>query len=146
MNLYYAIWADAINYERIKNGGGDSWGVFTFSYMTVLLSLNLATLLGFIQFLVGYDLNEFTINISKYLSFISNQSIMNMLWAIVNLFIPSMVINYFLVFYKKKYEYILSNYKFRNGRILLIYFSLSVITLLGVSLLNKFLGSFSEMI
>jgi hypothetical protein len=33
MNIYYALWADAINYERIRNGGAGHWKVFTFCYM-----------------------------------------------------------------------------------------------------------------
>lgn len=32
MNIYYAIWADAINYERIQNKGDKHWKIFTFFY------------------------------------------------------------------------------------------------------------------
>ncbi len=134
MNIYYALWADAINYERIRNGGAGHWKVFTFSYMSILLSLNIMTLLSLILFLTGYDL---TSKIYEVLMSFQSKLLRDFIWAIVVLFIPSMVVTYFFVFHKKKYEYILSKYKFRNGRLLLIYFILTVILMFGFSLLNK---------
>lgn len=134
MNIYYALWADAINYERIRNGGAGHWKVFTFSYMSILLSLNIMTLLSLILFLTGYDI---TSKIYEILMSFQSKLLRDFIWAIVVLFIPSMVVTYFFVFHKKKYEYILSKYKFRNGRLLLIYFILTVILMFGFSLLNK---------
>ena len=134
MNIYYALWADAINYERIRNGGAGHWKVFTFSYMSILLSLNIMTLLSLILFLTGYDL---TSKIYEVLMSFQSKLLRDFIWAIVVLFITSMVVTYFFVFHKKKYEYILSKYKFRNGRLLLIYFILTVILMFGFSLLNK---------
>ncbi len=134
MNIYYALWADAINYERIRNGGAGHWKVFTFSYMSILLSLNIMTLLSLILFLTGYDI---TSKIYEVLMSFQSKLLRDFIWAIVVLFIPSMVVTYFFVFHKKKYEYILSKYKFRNGRLLLIYFILTVILMFGFSLLNK---------
>lgn len=134
MNIYYALWADAINYERIRNGGAGHWKVFTFSYMSILLSLNIMTLLSLILFLTGYDI---TSKIYEVLMSFQSKLLRDFIWAIVVLFIPSMVVTYFFVFHKKKYEYILSKYKFKNGRLLLIYFILTVILMFGFSLLNK---------
>jgi hypothetical protein len=134
MNIYYALWADAINYERIRNGGAGHWKVFTFSYMSILLSLNIMTLLSLILFLTDYDI---TSKIYEILMSFQSKLLRDFIWAIVVLFIPSMVVTYFFVFHKKKYEYILSKYKFRNGRLLLIYFILTVILMFGFSLLNK---------
>jgi hypothetical protein len=145
MNQFYAIWADAINYERIKNGGEHHWKEFTFCYMSILLSLNIATFFSAIQFFTGYNINTFTISINNYLTFFSNRSISSMLWAVINLYIPSMCVNYFFIFHKRKYEIILSKFKFKNGRLIFTYFCLSVVVLFGVSLLNK-LGNMPEML
>lgn len=134
MNIYYALWADAINYERIRNGGAGHWKGFTFSYMSILLSLNIMSLLSLILFLTGYDI---TSKIYEVLMSFQSKLLRDFIWAIVVLFIPSMGFTYFFVFHKKKYEYILSKYKFRNGRLLLIYFILTVILMFGFSLLNK---------
>lgn len=134
MNIYYALWADAINYERIKNGGAGHWKVFTFSYMSVLLSLNIMTLLSLILFLTGYDI---TSKIYEVLMLFQSKLLRDFIWAIVVLFIPSMVVTYFFIFYKKKYEYILSKYKFMNGKLLLIYFFATIFLMFGFSLLNN---------
>lgn len=135
MNIYYAIWADVINYERIKNGGATHWKIFTFSYMSILLSLNIATLYTIIQLLFGFDI---TIIVEQFLSAIQSKLLRDFAWTIFTLFIPGMGVTYYFIFYKKKYEIILDKYKFWNGKLLLIYFFLTVFLMFGSSLLNKF--------
>ena len=135
MNIYYALWSDAINYERIKNGGEGHWKTFTFCSMSLLLSFNLMAFYSAILFLTGYNITE---KIVQLVTFPNSKLLTDFSWAIVALFIPSMIITYFSVFYKKKYEYILSKYKFRNGKLLVTYFILTIVLLFGFSLLNKF--------
>ena len=134
MNIFYAIWADAINYERKKNGGEEHWKPFTFSYMSLLLSFNIATLLSVINFITGYSIAN---KIEQLVTFPDSELLTNFSWATVTLFIPSMIINYFFVFYKRKYEYILNKYKFKNGKLLLSYFILTIVLMFGFSMLNK---------
>lgn len=134
MNIYYAIWADAINYERIKNGGENHWKLFTFSYMSLLLSFNIATILCAILLFTGYNVAE---KIEQFITFTSSKLLTDLSWAIVTLFVPSMIITYFSVFYNQKHEYILSRYKFRQGKLLLIYFVLTMVLFFGISLLNQ---------
>lgn len=134
--IYYSIWADAINYERIKNGGEDHWKLFTFAYMSLLFSLNISAILSAILFFTGYELSyELMIQLTKITS---NEKLQNFLWSTIILFIPSLLITYQFVFYKNKYEYILKNYEFKNGKFLFIYFCITVIAFFGFSLLNKF--------
>ncbi|TPV31156.1 hypothetical protein FJ651_15440 [Paucihalobacter ruber] len=136
-NMYYSLWADAINYERLKNGGENHWKAFTFVYMSIFMSLNILALLSAVLFFTGY---EMTAKLKAQLENIfSSELLVNFSWSLIMLFIPSFVITYFAVFHKNKYEYILENYKFKNGRLLFIYFSLTVIAFFGFSLLNKYL-------
>ena len=69
-NIYYSIWSDAINYERIKNGGETHWQIFTFAYMSVLLSLNILALLSAYLYFSGK-------NISVHPSFFIGRRICN---------------------------------------------------------------------
>ena len=141
MNLFYAIWADAIHYERKKNGGKNHWKVFTFAQMSLLLSWNLVTFYMTIKNLTGVDIAP-----NVFLLFIHNKLVGNILWAVIYLFIPALTINYFFVFYKRRYRTIIRKYKFRNGKILLIYFIATVILFLGFALLRDYLlkiGPFS---
>lgn len=134
--IFYSVWADAINYERIKNGGESHWKLFTFAYMSVLLGLNILAILTVIKFFAGYNLAD---KVMEQLGIVTkNGKLQNLLWSIIMLFIPSSIINYFLVFYRQKYEYILKNYDFKNGKFLIIYVSITIITIFGFSLLNKF--------
>ena len=134
MNIYYALWSDVINHERIKNGGEDYWKTFTFCSMSLMLSFNLMAFYSAILFLTGYNIAS---EIKQYLMFFQSDKLNNFLWAIVALFIPSMIIVYFSVFYKKKYEYILSRYKFRQGKLLIIYCILSAILVFVFGLLSN---------
>ena len=135
-NIYYNLWADAINYERLKNGGENHWKIFTFTYMSILFSLNITALLSSILFFTGYEItSQYRNQLEVYFS---SEVLANVFWSLTVLHIPSVIITYFGVFYKKKYEYILSNYKFKNGKWLLIYYLLTVLAFFGFSLLNKF--------
>jgi|GEM_PF-614601 len=135
MNIYYALWADAINYQKIKNGCGEYWKAFTFCFMSIFLSFNILTLLIMISFFTGCDI---TSKIDEGLMLFQSKLLRKFIWATIVLFIPSIGVTYFFVFYKKKYEHILSNYKFRNGRLLLTYYILTVILFFGFALLNRF--------
>lgn len=134
MKIYYALWADAINYEIIKNGGEGHWKPFTFSYMSLLLSFNIATLLSAILFFTGYNIAD---KIEQLVTFPNSELLTNFSWAIVSLFIPSMMITYFLIFHKKKYNRILIKYKFKQGKLLLVYFILTIVLMFGFGLLNS---------
>ncbi|MCO6174983.1 hypothetical protein NHF50_07975 [Flavobacterium sp. NRK F10] len=134
--IYYSVWADAINYERIKNGGEDHWKIFTLSYMSILLSINIATILSAILYFTNYDLVSKSYDLLT--SYLSKNSQKSFLWYIIILLIPSIVITYYTVFLKEKYRVILEKYKFKNGRLIFIYFCITFITFFGFSLLNKF--------
>lgn len=135
-DIYCALWADAINYERLKNGGEGHWKIFTFVYMSIFLSLNILALLSAILFFTGYEL---TAELKTVLdNFFLSELLANLSWFLLVLLIPSFIITYFTVFYKKKYEFILNNYEFKNGKLLLIYFCLTVVAFFGFSLLNKY--------
>jgi hypothetical protein len=133
MKIYYAIWADAINYERIKNGGGENWKVFTFSYMSILLSFNIITILTLLHYF-GYDLTS--IIEDWFGEIIQSKAVKDILWTVIMMYIPSMIVTYFSVFYKKKYESILIKNKFRNGKFLIIYAISTAILMFGSFLLN----------
>ena len=138
-NIYYALWADAINYERLKNGGEGHWKIFTYVYMSILMALNFAAILSAILLFTGLDLAEIS---RSFLQKMINESLeehLDAIWYFVFILLPSFIITYFAVFYKNRYNSILENYKFKNGRLLLTYFCLTVIAFFGFSLLNKYL-------
>ena len=120
----------------MKNGGGDHWKVFVFSHMSIILSLNIATLYSIFIFVTDLEPTEFIRELA--LEWTSSETVSKLIWTTTVLYIPSMLITYFLIFYKRKYQYILDNYDFKNGRYLLIYYISTFVLLIAFSLLNKF--------
>lgn len=138
ISMYKSIWSDAINYERIKNGGETHWKAFTFTYMTAFMSLNLITFLSLIQSITKFDIGILLMN--KILLLVDNEAFSNLIWFFTIAVIPSSLINYIFVFYNQRYKNILEDYKFKQGKLLLIYFILTVISFFGISLIKKYLA------
>lgn len=133
MKIFYIIWAVALNNERKKifrNYEGLLIG------MSLFLSLNICTLYIIIDMFA--NLNVMNI-LEPFIIFIPNKSIKGLLVFSAFMFAPSLLINYYMVFYKKKYRIIMRKYKFRSGKILLIYFIATIVFFFGVSLINQFL-------
>ena len=132
MNLFYALWADAINHERKKNGGENHWKPFLFFAMSVLLSFNIMVIYGIVFLFTDFNtVKEFM----KIITFTESETIKKFLWATITLFIPSMLINYIFVFHKTKYQSIIENYEHRDGKLLRIYFLMTVLLFFGIGVL-----------
>ena len=128
MNLFYTIWADALHLiGQNRSVLRDCFFVFIFFMMSFLLWLNIVTLCMIILFFTGFD-------ILAYLIFCPNKY--KVLFLFISLLIPC-IINYFFVFHKKKYKYILEFYKNRFGLLLLAYFVFSLFLNTGIRLLNN---------
>ena len=129
MNLYYAIVGDAIG--SVRRGHSSSiWKGATFMGLTLCLYFNILTLSMATQLFVGY--NTIT-KIEQCLLPLPNGYS-----HVVTIVIPCMCIIYFLVFYKKKYIYIYRKYKYRNGKLFLIYFFGSMLLFMGIALLRDY--------
>ena len=118
--MYYRIWVDAINYERNKYGHIRNWKTYTLIPISTLHGLNLFTLLFWMNALFNLKINIFfDINIfpgTMLDSFFS---------SFITLFLPFLVLNYLLIFHKKKYEKLLEKYDYENGKLYLKYFMFS---------------------
>lgn len=135
IKVFESIWSDAINYERIKNGGATQWKTFTFVYMSLLLSLNIIGFLSLLRAISGLDSGGWVMVIIT--QFTHNEIFASFLWYLIIAILPSVLINYCMVFRNKRYEQILANHPFKQGKILLVYFLFSVLLFFGSSLLNK---------
>lgn len=125
MNLFYAIWADAIYYERLKNGGEGHWKRFTFCSMSLLLSINIATIFMSVFLISDYNITQESKEVlDRVLGVFSTKFI----WYLIVILTPSAMITYFSIFYRRRYDYILDRYPFKNGLLLLIYFLITFIS------------------
>lgn len=123
LTLYYGVWADAIIFERKKYGHLRNWKFYTLIPISMIMGLNLFTLaltIGevFDFWILGFcNINLFPI-----------KTLNTALEGIITLFLPFVVLNYFVVFYKHRYQWITARYPYKKGRVYMIY----VLSSLGV--------------
>lgn len=129
-NLFYLVWVDCITsgMKNPKNNG--KWKEMAMIFMTIAMTSNLLLLLTILQkHILGYYFYWFDIEfLPQYLS--------NILTYFILLVLPCVCVNYFFIFYKKRYAILIKRYRTYNGRLFGAYFAVSllvpVILLIGV--------------
>jgi len=130
LDLYYRIWVDSIVFEKTKNGERRNWKFVTMTVISLLQALNLQTL-----FLI---LLMFGIRVNRILeiSFFHDRKIDSFLSGFINYMLPFLILNYLLIFRNKRYENLINNYEYKNGKLMKSYFIISFILFIGSGILN----------
>jgi hypothetical protein len=115
MNWYYNLWVDAIQFENAKHGSFRNWKPYVMAGITFCQGLNLATILFWMS---TWTKIRFFVPINFFPGSILNGSIS----GLITLFLPFIIINYFLIFKNKRYEELLKKYEHKNGKRYIIYF------------------------
>jgi hypothetical protein len=120
-NIYYEIWADAI--QVTKKNDSEQWKAATLIPMSVIEGINLLALLLLLRIISN---GELPVVMEVKLTHIS---IINYAVSILlTFFLPFVLLNYLLIFYNDRYQQITNFYKGKNGRLYLRY----VLASLGV--------------
>lgn len=131
LSMYYKIWADAIFFEQSKKGRQKSWKLISIISISVLQGINLLTLFLLIRVLshkkypVLFPMHAF--NLSGLNTFLS---------VILTYFVPFVLLNYLLVFYNNRYEYLIRIYGDKKGKLYRSY-ALVTIGIIVIPLLLK---------
>ncbi len=137
MRFYYILWSDAINWTRSSVRTIGVWRIHTLGFITLAMAFNLAILILIVESI--FDKRIPISDISK--SITSSESINRFLVGFLVFYLPPLVINYFLVFFNKKWERIRKKYAHKNGLIYKWYMFFSIVLpyliILGYSLLSK---------
>lgn len=113
-NIYYEIWVDAIVWEKATNGQRRNWKVFTLIPISLCQGLNLGTICFWFHLPIFIDLHR-----------IYNGPLSGFLSYSISLLIPFIILNYFIIIYKQRYESLIEKYKYHNGKFYLWYFLFS---------------------
>lgn len=124
MKLYYTIWVDCILRAKSQPQNKKNWKFFTLLFMGMAMSLNFIIVLIFLSDL-GITNEIFSIKIN----FIESSKLNSILGFIVSYFLPVTLINYFLIFYNRRYEKLIENYKYYNGKYIGFYLLISFLCL-----------------
>ena len=136
LKIHDALWADAFYHEKLVNKRESNWMRATCVNMSLVLSFNIITLLSVLNFF-GVHITE---NFDNYvLSSIPNRRTATIIIGILEFLLPAFAFSYFTVFYTKRYKHILGSYKYKNGKLIKIYYFLTVFFFFGFIILRHFL-------
>lgn len=133
MSWYYSLWADAIGFEKAKHGHIRNWKFYVLYGISFSQGLNLASIL---LLLSTWIKAPFFLSIDIF----PGKMLDGGLSGIITLFLPFIVLNYFLVYRGKKYEEIIEKYPYRKGKLYIGYFITSALMFLLPVLIGFFLS------
>ena len=122
LKIYYKIWVDAIFKIKSNPELKNAWKFYTMTYMSIVMALNL-WFFSFLMLNFKYKISFFPFEINYF----SNDKINSFLSFFTSYLLPMLVINYFLIFWKNKYEKLLIQYKPQNGKLFSRYFLGSIL-------------------
>lgn len=118
--LYYELWIDAIVQLQKQPKYEGNWKFIFLFYVSFFMALNW----GIIYIVVASYFNIYIHNLFEIDFFEGN--ILNYGFSSFLFFmLPPLVLNYFFIFYNKKYQFIIEKYKFHNGKYFLWYMLIS---------------------
>ena len=97
LKLYYEIWVDCI--IRLKKFDEDWWQYKTIAVMTFWLGIAFLIIMSILQNFIFKDI-FYSIDLQPYFS----KPIAQLFEYLILYNLPFLMINYFLIFYKNKYE------------------------------------------
>jgi hypothetical protein len=121
MSLYYKIWVDCILRLKSLPKNKEDWQLKSMSIMSTAMALNLVLIMIILQKGI-LDYYFYEINIPFLSDFVNY-----MLTMLILYFSPCVLLNYLLIFHRKRFEELLKIYPYHNGRLFLVYFLISML-------------------
>jgi hypothetical protein len=120
LGLYYSIWVDFIIRARSQPANKADWPQKTILIMSVCMAFNFVLIMYVLQqYIIGKFFYTLNLNpLPRQLDYFLNFAIL--------FFLPCLAINYFLIFARKRYEVLLRKYRYRKGRLFIVYASVSI--------------------
>lgn len=121
MSLYYKIWVDAIVKLRSRPQNAGIWKYFAMAFMSMAMAINFIFIMAILQRNV-FNADFYSLDVNIFPG-----TILNSFTSFFILFLlPMLLLNYFLIFYKNRYEQLIEKYEYRNGKLFITYFLLSL--------------------
>ena len=119
MNLYYEIWVDCIGRMRTIEANKNNWKIKGLVFITLAMTFNLVFIMSIFQRdVLGFYF--FEIDISSFSEFENYIATVLLLYMF-----PCLILNYLLIFFRKRYVFLQKKYKYRNGKLCAIYYLIS---------------------
>jgi hypothetical protein len=119
MRLYYRIWVDCILRVKSIDANKTDWKYKSMAIMSFAMGFNFIMIMIFLQkniFGYFYEINF------QILTGFQNYA----LTMLILYFLPCILINYLLIFHRDRYLKLIDKYPYRNGKLSLTYFLISI--------------------
>lgn len=112
------IWADALHHRRKRFPSKKYADIAKdeLSFLSIITSFNIATLLPWISYYFNGSIPKFELGI-----FIPGSLIDRIVSFSILVYIPSLILNYFVIIFRGEYQKIVVKYPYRNGKLALYY-------------------------
>jgi hypothetical protein len=121
LEIYYKIWVDGITKLRSVPGNKGMWKFYSMVFMSMAMAIMFAFLMAIFQRnILGYSF--YFINIDIF----PGENLDAFVSGFIRFVLPFLALNYFLIFYKKRYEKLIVRYKAYDGKLFLSYFLASI--------------------
>lgn len=132
LELYYRIWVDAIKRAKSRPENKENWPLGTMVFMSLSMTLNLLLIMTILQ---KHILNKYFYRIE--LNFLPKY-VSNVVSFTALFILPCILLNYFLIFYRRRYEKLIKKYPYKDGKLFLTYFLISmflplILLILGIA-------------
>lgn len=116
MNPYYSVWVDCLIRLKAQPANQKDWPIKAMIVMTAAMTFNWLLIIKVIEFsIIGHPFYQ--------IDFYFLPATINTLLEFSILFIaPSFIINYLLIFRRKRYKELMEKYPYKHGRLFLGYF------------------------
>lgn len=118
-NLFYKIWVDVIVNFHKNPQVKSSWKFDSMFIMSMLVALNIMMIFMWIGFL-GIHTNLFKIP-SLEIDFFPGTMLDSFTMFFLQYALPSLLLNYFLIFHKEKYKHLIKKYSDYKGKLFMVY-------------------------
>ncbi|MXN92273.1 hypothetical protein GR160_13670 [Flavobacterium sp. Sd200] len=134
-NIYYKIWVDGLLKMKSLPKNKGMWKLYGMTFMSMAMALNIMLFMTILQNVLNIHFYNLNLDIFKGTK----------LDAILSFFIlflaPPLILNYLLIFHKKRYEELFKLYKTYDGKLYASYLVLSyflpVVLLIGGKIIHK---------
>ncbi len=120
IKLYYKIWVDTIVKIKAQPQNEGRWKVLSFVFISMAMALNFIMIISILQRNV---LGKTFYNLD--IDFFPGAKLDALLKFTILFLLPVVIVNYLLVFYNKKYEKLIKEYKTFNGKLGITYLLVS---------------------
>ncbi len=137
--IYYKIWIDAIK-AAVKTNKDDqiSWKSILLIIFSVSQGFNLLMIFFLIKILLNLNLEIFI-----HFDLFPGKMLDGFLSAFITLFLPFLLLNFFLVFYKDKYKTLMNEFngfRMKEGLVFMLYFFASMLLFILPVIIGKSLS------